>query len=266
MEQTNLRTQMENLFAQRAAITLQMKEIEERLQWLDAEIDHVESEQDVNVAHFTQHPDEVLTDPTSDDIEEAVGYTLVESKRISESPDFTRNEQNTNQNIHQTSTSQHEHSGNPFGDLWSAKDRNQFGHHGDSSINCAPLHSKSVVANKSTTLERYFIRTEPPAGTTAPMQSNTHRSISPNSMNRRNISSNNHNQNVQQFPWTKRMYYHLNSTFHITSFRDHQLDIINGTLSNRDVFVIMRTGGGMSSTMRCFQYQSPFNITSLFYT
>jgi superfamily II DNA helicase RecQ len=65
-------------------------------------------------------------------------------------------------------------------------------------------------------------------------------------------NSNNAPNNIQQYPWTERLHHHLRNTFRIPSFRDHQLSIINGTLSNRDVFVIMRTGGGKSLT-----YQLP---------
>jgi RecQ family ATP-dependent DNA helicase len=44
----------------------------------------------------------------------------------------------------------------------------------------------------------------------------------------------------------------LQNTFRIQSFRDHQKEIINATLSGDDAFVIMRTGGGKSLT-----YQLP---------
>lgn len=44
----------------------------------------------------------------------------------------------------------------------------------------------------------------------------------------------------------------LHNTFNIQSFRDHQKDIIEATLEGKDIFVIMRTGGGKSLT-----YQLP---------
>jgi ATP-dependent helicase YprA (DUF1998 family) len=44
----------------------------------------------------------------------------------------------------------------------------------------------------------------------------------------------------------------LHDTFHINSFRENQLEIIQTTLSGQDCFVIMRTGGGKSLT-----YQLP---------
>lgn len=53
-------------------------------------------------------------------------------------------------------------------------------------------------------------------------------------------------------PWTNQVNYELRNTFGIQSFRDHQREIINSTMSGHDVFVIMRTGGGKSLT-----YQLP---------
>ena len=57
---------------------------------------------------------------------------------------------------------------------------------------------------------------------------------------------------VDNFPWSQDVVRLLRDTFHIPSFRDHQKEIINATLSQDDVFVIMRTGGGKSLT-----YQLP---------
>jgi hypothetical protein len=270
-EQTTLRTQMEDLFAQRAAITLQMKEIEERLHWIDGEIDRVESEEvEIEVKHepavnqLTQHPDEFLTDPTSDDVEdmiddmkEAAGFGNADSRRVSESPAFNTfdNQQFNQDQGDQKPAAQRNYSTNvnPFGDLWSAKDRNQFEYDGNCASNFKPAAPASAAA-KSNTLERYFVRSEPAAAPAATSTQNN-QSILPNSMSRTNNTLSNINyppNNNQQHPWTQRLHHHLHHTFRIPSFRDHQLSIINGTLSNRDVFVIMRTGGGKSLT-----YQLP---------
>ena len=54
------------------------------------------------------------------------------------------------------------------------------------------------------------------------------------------------------FPWSQYLLHELKHTFKIQSFRGHQKEIINGTMSGEDVFVIMRTGGGKSLT-----YQLP---------
>lgn len=45
----------------------------------------------------------------------------------------------------------------------------------------------------------------------------------------------------------------LNSIFHISQFRNHQLAVIQSTLSKKDTFCIMRTGGGKSL---CYQLPS----------
>lgn len=54
------------------------------------------------------------------------------------------------------------------------------------------------------------------------------------------------------FPWSRKIESLLHDTFRIPSFRDQQHAIVNATLAGRDVFVIMRTGGGKSLT-----YQLP---------
>lgn len=53
---------------------------------------------------------------------------------------------------------------------------------------------------------------------------------------------------ADNFPWSQQMLHHLRQTFRIQAFRDHQKEICNATLSGDDVFVIMRTGGGKSLT------------------
>mmetsp|Transcript_11878 Transcript_11878/g.22244 ORF Transcript_11878/g.22244 Transcript_11878/m.22244 type:complete len:894 (-) Transcript_11878:838-3519(-) len=55
-----------------------------------------------------------------------------------------------------------------------------------------------------------------------------------------------------RYPWSNQINHELRNTFRIQSFRDHQREIINSTMSGQDVFVIMRTGGGKSLT-----YQLP---------
>jgi len=54
------------------------------------------------------------------------------------------------------------------------------------------------------------------------------------------------------YEWSKPMMECLQNTFGIQTFRDHQKEIINCTMSGHDAFVIMRTGGGKSLT-----YQLP---------
>ena len=68
-----------------------------------------------------------------------------------------------------------------------------------------------------------------------------------------NLASTGHEHLRQDtFPWSAQVNHVLRNTFRINSFRDHQREIINATMSGEDVFVIMRTGGGKSLT-----YQLP---------
>jgi bloom syndrome protein len=53
-----------------------------------------------------------------------------------------------------------------------------------------------------------------------------------------------------EFPWTRRVHEVLTQTFGIRAFRTNQREIINATLSGRDCFVLMPTGGGKSL---CYQ-------------
>lgn len=52
------------------------------------------------------------------------------------------------------------------------------------------------------------------------------------------------------FGWSKPMADLLNGTFDLETWRPNQKEIVNATLSGRDVFVVMRTGGGKSL---CYQ-------------
>lgn len=50
----------------------------------------------------------------------------------------------------------------------------------------------------------------------------------------------------QSFPWTKEVHYRLQDVFGIKSFREHQEDVINCTLSRKDCIFVAATGSGKS--------------------
>ncbi|MBN3311746.1 RECQ1 helicase, partial [Atractosteus spatula] len=54
----------------------------------------------------------------------------------------------------------------------------------------------------------------------------------------------------EEFPWSKKVQKTLVDVFHLSSFRPLQLQIINITMSGKDVFLVMPTGGGKSL---CYQ-------------
>jgi ATP-dependent DNA helicase Q1 len=55
---------------------------------------------------------------------------------------------------------------------------------------------------------------------------------------------------VSAFPWSAALDAELSSSFHLNTYRPHQLSTMNAFLSGHDVFLIMPTGGGKSL---CYQ-------------
>ncbi|XP_066561714.1 ATP-dependent DNA helicase Q1 isoform X2 [Amia ocellicauda] len=54
----------------------------------------------------------------------------------------------------------------------------------------------------------------------------------------------------KDFPWSKKVQKNLDEIFHLSAFRPLQLQTINITMSGKDVFLVMPTGGGKSL---CYQ-------------
>jgi len=122
-----------------------------------------------------------------------------------------------------------------------------FGGVGQLEITTVPPKKKRAAPKANGTLDSFL--------GLAPAESST-------SSNNNNVSNNNAASAASQalkrtfghsnFPWSQEVQQLLRNSFHIQEFREHQKEVINATLSRRDVFVLMRTGGGKSLT-----YQLP---------
>ena len=106
---------------------------------------------------------------------------------------------------------------------------------------------------KKAKIDDFFQRKNPPPAAAATAAAASQLPLQPVTANQQQQSFDPNAQfRGDNFPWSQQVMKLLHETFRIPSFRDHQKEIINATLQQQDVFVIMRTGGGKSLT-----YQLP---------
>ena len=269
-----------DLFDQKSAIIEQMKELTSRLQELDeliAKRDATQRSQTQTQTYEeaelkieeqppperpppnrkralnTQLEDETLTDPTSqiddgdvltdsdDDDQGSNGVakkTSNEKRRVTKSPSSNTEGGNGNKR-----------SSNPFGDLFDSSQRKD-----GNSVNT--WNSNQNTARPSSSLENWLVKGNPSTSSVQriPSRRQGGGGIFPIAAG---SSGGNTNSGGIHPPWHDRMMHHLKKTFRLENFRENQEAICNATLSGRDCFVIMRTGGGKSLT-----YQLPALIES----
>jgi ATP-dependent DNA helicase Q1 len=246
------RRQVEALFEQQQALQRQMAALQEELQAMDNEIDAYEVEQlskevsyeQEEVQPFTMtHADEILTEPAS--------LTM-------DYPDEFLKEPDTQQQEEEVAALPQKRPASRMGQLEIIKTSTKRQH-------AAPPAGlqRTSAPRRTGTLDDFFgngASSQPEESKPAAVQpiDNPYRqapkapsifSDVPPSVRPR---SSNNDTAYALYPWSQQVNDLLHNTFRIQSFRGHQEEIINATLSGDDVFVIMRTGGGKSLT-----YQLP---------
>jgi RecQ family ATP-dependent DNA helicase len=68
----------------------------------------------------------------------------------------------------------------------------------------------------------------------------------------------------ENFPWSQDLRRVMSETFGLRDFRDKQLDVLNAVMDNRDVFVLLPTGGGKSLCYQLPVIMVPSQVTFVF--
>jgi len=220
------RRQLEELFEKQQSIKQQMNRMEDELKRLDDEIDSLErdvaasvSEEDAKTSNASQW-DEFLTEPATqqwqdnNDCSSSNGVELKRKSNVVYAPP-------------------------PAGFLLSSKKGTTidsfFSTTGRKSLPSANLKIASSTA---------IVQGRKPLNVVSKPSANT--------LYNNSLTSTRKEQSSTNYEWTAQIYHLLRTTFKLPSFRQHQEEIINATLAQKNVFVIMRTGGGKSLT-----YQLP---------
>ena len=267
------RQRIQDLFEQKRLIDEQMAEVDAELTKLDNDIDALEQdilqppqqlrEDDDEIIDEPRRSqtqrDEFLTDPMSqfpeDDEEHVIpqhnpGFDYYHPRPPQHTSSLGQLEINARERLPRTKPPPSQEAGEP----------SQSSPQGGSRRVSASPAAKIMQHRKPTgTLDDYF--GVPASATTRTSHELDFSSIASPSVAA--VGANSHapvsvlvdpNQHLRSdnFPWSAQVHRLLAETFRITSFRDHQKEIINATMSGEDVFVIMRTGGGKSLT-----YQLP---------
>jgi hypothetical protein len=225
------RLQFEKLFVEQQAIKQQMAQIQEELQQLDEEIDSLENSVPYEAVESAQNNRE---DASTDRTAQWEAEDVFTGPQRHQYPRELQLESSLTNPV-QTRYSVTARALPPEGLLTSSKKGTIEAYFSSTSsneisrnnINCSASSFKTIpedVRNNScndVTLGRKSYALQPNDAATTGQQPTC-------------------------YEWTAQINHLLHTAFKLPSFRENQEDIINSTLLQKDVFVIMRTGGGKS--------------------